>query len=222
MGDQPADALDRGNRTVAPAPDGLSHQRDEGHAHGSACLRMRGHLSLLSHGEGMPLGGGSSSDSELLHSGNDSYVQGSRLASKPDGQVHVSRAAAGAGNQRGYLLPGRKCCRLGSREECVPEGVVAVDAVTISPAANLMVPKRISSGLADRASSPLLRHPQAQPVLETEPKLPVMKVQTESMTGDHVEPVTSMGDGRREGQSLGAGVRGRGTELIKDSLVDTL
>ena len=68
----------------------------------------------------------------------------------PSGEKDVCRSGAGAGHQARGLFGGSQGSRLSRTEKCIPDSIVVGDSVSISPTADLMIPKNISNLLAFR------------------------------------------------------------------------
>ena len=119
----------------------------------------------------MARGRGSLSQGLLLEGGDDVDVQSSRTTSTPGGEVDVSRAGEGAGDQVSHLLRWSKGSRLGSTVEHVTDGIVTCNPVPLPPTANLMVTIRVGHGMAFRAGIGSAVEWHTQPVPEAGAKL---------------------------------------------------
>ena len=78
----------------------------------------------------------------------------------------------------------------------------------------------ISNPLTDRVKSSILRHPQPQPILQTQPEL--LSMEAQGGTTDGIQPGTCLQEGRGEGQSPGSNVWGRVEQLLVSCLINTV
>ena len=76
------------------------------------------------------------------------------------------------------------------------------DSVPITPTPHLVVPKWISSDLADGTESAPRRNCEAKPVLQAQAEFLISQVKIQGTGRDSVQPVASMSDSRRESQGL--------------------
>lgn len=67
-----------------------------------------------------------------------------------------------------------------------------MNSIPIPPTADLVVSKGVTKSQADRTPCSLFHHLEPEPVLETEPELPVLQVEAKSMGGHNFQLVTSV------------------------------
>ena len=86
----------------------------------------------------------------LLERADDVDVKGSRTTTAPVREEDVCWVRLRTRDQTGGFLGGGQCGRLGSREDHIPDGIVAGYAVFITTTPDLVIPEGVSNAATFR------------------------------------------------------------------------
>ena len=86
----------------------------------------------------------------LLERADDVDVKGSRTTTAPVREEDVCWARLRTRDQTGGFPWSTQCSRLGSREDHIPDGIVAGYAVSITTTLNLVIPEGVSNAATFR------------------------------------------------------------------------